>query len=314
MRITSNHAAFHLGGDQRMNLKWLRRRSLAIAIAGGIALMLGGAGLGVGTLLGAVMLSIGGSLFGAAAYSWLVQPKDDLLESFHQHGVLRVFSSRAEELTNSEWEQLVEGVSLHYRALGGAHHGYMSTAPRWEKFRSLFRAAVADRRVSVDLLWLKPDCALAIMRENEEGRSTRDDAIDSIQRFFELWQSLPDDARGRFGLYEYEKTPSCSVVWADETVWVTQYLPARADVFGPGLMLEQPRSRRRRRGLPQGAADTHRDVTPLVSIYTEIFQEVKSTASKITAERVEQLSAYRSSLPSGRKSEADLRRRVEKGE
>jgi hypothetical protein len=285
----------------------LRRWGLAIALSLGLGLILI-AGLTT-AYLSALLLAVGGGILAAAVLALLALPKDEFVERLWDLGVVNVFLSRAKEIPDSDWIDLIRDARHHYRAVGSAHHGYIWTEDKRKEFGEAFQAAIINWLVQVDVLWLNPESRLAVQREAEEQRDTRHDAVEAMEFFARLRDGLPENARSRLSLLEYERTPSCGIVWSDDRVIVTHYLPARADLFAPGLILRQTET------IPRRLRKLVRLKTPkreqLADKYTGIYSELRSVATEITPARL----AHLAELKDGFRrvaSEADLRRDANK--
>lgn len=119
----------------------------------------------------------------------------------------------------------------------------------------------------------------------------------------------------RLILREYTSIPTCGITWADDYLIVTHYLSGELNLTAPGLMLQaNPGIVRRILGRLG-----HSETSPpgLSSAYINNYQEIRGDkwSRPITADRVEQLQAFRSKLEDqvGKQSEAELRRHVTPG-
>lgn len=289
-----------------------RRWSIGFGALAGLVLLVVAAFLRPATWVPDLSLAAGASLVAAAAFVFLALPKDEFVERLGDLGLENVFLNRDKEFGDNDWLDFVKGAKHHYRVLGTGNHGYINSTASAEKFGPAFRDAIERRRVEVELLWLNPESELAARRENEERRGTRSDAIEAMEWFFNLRQSLNDAGKQRLALLEYEQTPACGIVWADDRIVVTQYLPGRANLFEPGLVLHktevtEPRMRRvvtlRRPDQAEQLAD----------VYISAYREIQVSAKPITTERIDALKRARAGFANA-PSESVLRSEARKEE
>jgi hypothetical protein len=276
-----------------------RQRGVALSLVIGIILVVVGAFLSsTASVASLILLTVGGALVATGIVAWLALPKEHLVAELARLGVTKVIVNRV-ELGDDYYADLLGACQSHYRALGTSHHRYFRVAQSEARFKSAFQHA-ANKGVRVEVIWLKPDCPLASQRANEEGRATKRDAIISIGQFAEIREGLKGKAKANFTLREYEMTPSCGIVWADNVLVISNYLPAAANVFSPGLILRQRRddiwgSLSRRVGL--GTANE------LAEVYVGAFIEVAAKSTEINEVRLHQL---KEALPAEGISESDL--------
>ncbi len=250
-------------------------------------------------------LTIGGALIAAAVLAYFALPKDEFVERLWDLGIINLFMRRAKDIADDDWVQFVTTARHHYRVLGAGNHGYLSSEPTAEKFHSAFQYAIANHHIDVEILWLNPQTQLAERREAEERRDTRFDSVEAIDWFYALAESLGAD-KPHLRLFEYESTPSCGIVWADDRLIVTQYLPAQADLFAPGLILRKTESvPRRLRKLVHLAPGRERE--QMADVYISAYKQVRSHAKEITKDRLTELKQASEAFPHHR-SEAVLRK------
>jgi hypothetical protein len=84
---------------------------------------------------------------------------------------------------------------------------------------------------------------------------------------------------------EYNKTPSCGIVWTERGMIVTHYLPAKADVFAPGYVLQEPLMRRFDISQVFGRPRTD----TILDVYCDVYKEVRGSATDITEARLGEL-------------------------
>jgi hypothetical protein len=252
---------------------------------------------------GTILVGLGVALLATFLLAVISLNRDDLLEALFRQGVIEVFPSRAGRTPDSYWDGLLTNVSRHYRVLGVANHAYSSTEAKKRRYRELIRSAI-DRGVEVEFIWLSPTCPAAPIRENEEGRGTRKDTVNSIRWFWSLREELEETQRGRLAMKEHEHIPSCGITHADESLTVTHYVPGQDNWDSPGWILTESRYPFFRRLLALFRPDYSKN--ELVEVYLNTYTEVSGTATRIDADRVAALTAR---LPEyeGKPSEVDLR-------
>lgn len=286
-------------------LKLLNRRNLQIAIGlGAISTILANA-LVWPHLLTATLLAIGGAVLAAAILAYLALPTEEIAQYLWDRGLSDVFLNRRNDLPTEFWLGLINKSRHHFKTLGPAHHGYLSDHDTREAFNAAFRNAI-NRGVEIELLWLKPESDEAKIRESEEGRDTRWDAVDAMEFFSGFKAQVAAKPTGRLTMWEYVATPSCGIVWADNQVVVTHYLSPKPNLFAPGLILRQTEPQ------PKGPRKLLNQVLPrtkqLPDIYTGMYNEIREKATEITAERLAALVELKPSYQIKKISEANLRK------
>ena len=198
----------------------LRKRATMVALVFGVALVVLGAGLGVASVGGILSLGVGSSLIAASLYTSFAEFREGFAESLLEQGLVGLFSNRVREFDDVAWNDMIRGTRDHYRVLGVANHGYVRTQELKDSTHEALLGALR-RGVTVEILWLNPEHTLADVREQEEGRTTRRDIVDSIRWFAELRDNLDGEMGQRLRLMEHEATPSCGLTWADDRLVVT---------------------------------------------------------------------------------------------
>jgi hypothetical protein len=253
---------------------------------------------------GTVLVAVGGAMVAAFLIALISLSRDDLLDRLFRQGVVEVFPSRVARCHDEYWRRLLERVSREYRVLGVANHGYTGTAQKRTRYEHLIRAAV-ERGVTVELLWLSPTAPVAPLREQEEGRATRADTVNSIVFFWGMRDRLGPLLRDRLVLREHEHVPSCGLTRADDTLTVTHYVPGQDNLDSPGWILTTTPYPFYRRAL---AFVTRQDLSAdLVEVYLNTYSEVEANSTEITQERVTELEARLAEYDVGKPSEADNR-------
>lgn len=254
---------------------------------------------------GAAVLAVGGSLLASAVFSLVLAPREDWIYSLEDYGVLQVFHDRLQAIDDDEWLHLLRSARNRYGVLGVANHGYVRQ-PVWRTYQHEIIEAVTQREVSVEFLWLDPDCDAAQVRDREEGRGTIRDIIDSILALWELRESLgaQPDAQRRLALKTYERTPTTAITWIDNHLIVTHYLATELNLHAPGILLEDDVVRRMRQRLRGQRCGEFR--SELATKYSQHYEIIRDSGTELTADRIEELRRRRREIGDG-PSEADLR-------
>ena len=258
------------------------RRGYLIAFLMGLVLVALGIPIPFPTSVTNLLIATGAGLIAAAAVAYLAVPRDELADALWELGVIRLLVNRS-ELTDEDYVRLVTSARREYRALGTANHGYINTETAKAEFQGAFMGAAA-RGVKIEIMYLNPDGDLVTHRSNEEGRNTKKDALESIQFFSGLRTDLPTH-KDNIKLFEYDLTPSCGIVWADDHLVVTHYMPARANVLAPGIVLRETNQSRWLRTLPWVG---HRP-TKLTRVYTGMYEQVRGKAKEMSDQRIADL-------------------------
>lgn len=108
-----------------------------------------------------------------------------------------------------------------------------------------------EERINHGLLFkmyfLDPNSKAAELRAEEEkrqrnSRDTKNEIMLSIAKMRDFRQKLDPALRDRLLLYVYTATPSCGLMWIDQTMLVTHYLAGLPDETSPALRLTPPES------------------------------------------------------------------------
>jgi len=284
-----------------------RRYSIGLAALIGVVLVVVAAAIKPTSFVGALCISVGGALIAASVFAFFALGKDEFIERLWDLGVADVFKNRKKDLPDDFWVKLITDARHHYRAVGPAHHGYIGDAPSRRKFTEAFRQAVIDHRVEVEFLWLDPLSDLAAVKEAEEApRTTRHDAVESMEFFWAFREGLEDALKEKVSLRTFKKYPTCGIVWSDGQVLITNYMPFTPDLFSPGLLLHKRQLRfRRLRGFVH--VPTRSTEEQLVDVYTGLYEGLKATGNAISRERLDEFIEAKKGFPHT-PSEADLRR------
>ena len=247
-----------------------------------------------------VLIGAGGSLIAASVYAFLSVARDNFVNTVLRMGIRDLFDDRYKDLGDSEWEPYLQGAKDHYKILGVANHGYLHSESSKQRYGGLFQSA-ARRDVEVELLWLKPDSILAAIRDEEEGRASRADAIKSMRWFWELRGELDPAHQNNFSLKEYELTPTCGITWIDDEIVVTHYLAKKLNLHAPGLIITT-----RPGWWPWARPAVFGRETDLGRKYSDNYTEIAQSAQPLTAERIEELEMTLARVDVG-PSESDFR-------
>lgn len=289
---------------------WVRPRDLVIALLFGAALIaIGALTMGPSQLAGQTLLATGSALFAAAAFAFLAVPRNLWAAELQRNGVIEVFSRRLAAFSDADWEERVREARHHIRILGGSNHGYIGRdGAMWATtYQQTFKALV-DRGVHVEVLWNDPTKAAAEASEREERRRARADAVESMEHFLALKESLPERVRDQLVLREYDDPPSCGLVWIDDKLVVSHYLPGRPHFESPGLVLAVPSAN----WLRTGVRGVRRRVTgpqaeTICDVYTSTYQQICSSERTRLVDRPRVDALKKRDFPSEFPSEADIR-------
>ncbi|HEX8103245.1 MAG TPA: hypothetical protein VF533_11580 [Solirubrobacteraceae bacterium] len=255
------------------------RRSLQLLGVIAVIAIAFGVNVGPTTAAGAVLVSVGTSLAASVIVAAFALEREAFAQLIMDLGVDALFRDRKREFDDDFWTRMVERARSHYRVLGTANHGYWHDEQAREDTKRTLRDAIVKRQVEVEFLFLRPDGDLCGRRGKEEQRDTRKDALASIEQFWLFRESLPEDARRRLLLKEYEVTPSCGITWADDTLLVTHYLAGRNNLGSPGILLRSGRPMLQGVLRPVSGSEPP---APLTDIYIRNYREIASPAKSTT--------------------------------
>lgn len=273
--------------------------------------------LGVVSLLAAIplrsleplLLGLGSSLIASYVFARFALVPDELTESMMALGVREIFSDRRRDLRDDFWLELLQNAKHYYQVLGTANSGYAGDQPRRDKFGPAFLAAVR-RNVVVTIIWLDPESTVAQIRDQEEGRATRLDTVNSIIWFWECREGLSVPERERLRLLLHGETPTCGVTWVDEQVVVINYLARTLNLEAPGMLLSTTRHRWPVLHRLIGATPAE---GALATSYTNNLRDVEARSRPINARDVERLETLRPSFDTG-PSQASIRKMLDDAE
>jgi hypothetical protein len=267
---------------QESDLDKLRRMASLFGLSLGVILLIVGAYVHMGAL-NTVLIAVGGGVVAAAGYDGVTRIRHDKWYEINRSGLLDVFENRKNAFKDQDWVEKVRGATKTFRVLGVANHGYVRSEARKTETENAFRKCLSRKDVEVSILWLDPRTDHAVIRERQEGRSTRADIVRAIVAFWEIRSRLPADAQARMHFSVYAATPSLGITWHDEELVVTHYLEVETNLNSPGLILTEAAFR--------SAGKTQSDARSLTKRYTEAYDEIRSKAEKIDQRLLDELKA-----------------------
>jgi len=195
----------------------------------------------VGEIVGSLLVSVGAAIIAAAIFAYLTPFNEPAFRRFLSLGIEYVWPSRR-AVGEKYWVDRLHGAEEKCVLLGIAHEGWCND----KRF-----APTLYERLGHGLLFkmffLNPESTAAALRATEEkglknGRDTQHQIRQSIQTMWDSRRGLESGLRDRLRLYVYTATPSCGLMWIDQTMLVTHYLAGLPDVTSPALLLEPPQS------------------------------------------------------------------------
>jgi hypothetical protein len=283
-------------------------KSTRLQIAGvlGAALVLVGCfAVDPKSTLGVVLVALGTGVVAATLVAAIALEREDFAQMVMGLGVQDVFHDRSAHFDNDFWNRMIKAARQRFRVLGVANHGYA----RNETIKGETAEALTDavnRGVHVEFLWLDPEHPLAEIREEEEGRRTRDEIIESIEFFWDLATKQDPKAKGELVLKVHTAIPTCGINLSDDLMIVSHYLSERLNLGAPGLVLGPSMSLVDRLAeLVRLGANRLPEIT---EVYMANYKEISAGSNRIDQARVDRIVAQKGSFAgSGYPSEADLR-------
>ncbi len=186
----------------------------------------------IGPIVGSLLVGVGAAVIAAAIFAYLSPFNEPAFREFLSLGIGGVWSSR-QAINETYWVDRLHGAEAKCTLLGIAHGKWCTD----ERFHPTLRERL-NHGLMFRMLFLNPESTAAELRATEEkrqknGRDTRDAIRQSIKTMWEFRQSLEAGPRDRLQLYVYSATPSCGLMWIDQTMIVTHYLPGQPDVTSP---------------------------------------------------------------------------------
>ena len=220
--------------------------------------------------------SVGASLVATSIASWLVTREPRSWEKICAAGVMSVFIDRA-RLPPGEWHQILLDAKRECNILGIALRVWIED----KQVKPAIKATLA-KPVPIKVLFLDPMSETAKIRAGEERMRDSIHAIaDSISRFWELRESLPGEQKERLDLRTYKNTPTCSIIWTDNQMIVTNYVVSADNVDSPGCVISDVSPST---GL---FVKLRKDRRCLFDVYRDNFNRVLETSQQLTQEIVD---------------------------
>lgn len=226
----------------------------------------------------AVMSSVGASLVATSIASWFVLRQPRAWEKIFAAGVTKVFLERDKDIPAAKWHEVIRGAKRECNILGIALHGWVEDT----ETEPAIKECVA-KCVPIKILFLDPESNAAKIRQKEERarRDTIHEIAHAIKRFWEIREDLPDEQRERLDLRIYDNTPSCSIIWTNNQMVVTNYVVSVPNVRSPGCIISDisPST-----GL---FVKLRKDKRCLFDVYRDNFNTVFKASRELTKELVE---------------------------
>lgn len=222
---------------------YLRMRSQMVGFVVGLLLASVSAWLWhrgiIDSIIGSLLVGVGAAVIAAAIFAYLSPFNEPAFRRFLSLGIEDFWSSR-NIIDDWYWVDRVHGAEQKCTLLGIAHGKWCDD----ERFHPTLRERL-NHGVVIKMLFLNPESSGAKLRESEErrngkGRSTTEVIKKSIEAMWEFRKGLEAGQRDRLRLYVYDATPSCGLMWIDQTMLVTHYLPGESDLTSPALLIMPP--------------------------------------------------------------------------
>lgn len=225
-----------------------------------------------------IVSSIGASLIATSIAAWLALRGSRFVEHIIAVGVISVFLERDKDIPATQWTELIRQAKRQCNILGIALHGWAED----EYTEPAIRECVA-REVPIKILFLNPDSNAAMIRQQEESakRDTVHEIKHAITRFWEMKENLPPEQQNFLNLCIYDNTPSCSIIWTDKQMVVTNYVVSVPNVRSPGVIISDVS---KSIGL---FVKLKKDKRCLFDVYRDNFNTVLRASQELTRELVE---------------------------
>jgi hypothetical protein len=192
----------------------------------------------IGPILGTFLVGLAAAVLAAAIFAYISPFNEPAFRRFLSLGVEKVWPSR-QAIEDPYWVDRVHGAKMKCTLLGIAHGKWCDD----QRFRPTLHERL-NHGLMFKMFFLDPESPAADLRAIEEmrqnGRDTRDAIRKSIKAMWEFRQGLDAGLKDQLRLYVYTATPSCGLMWIDQTMVVTHYLPALPDVTSPALLITPP--------------------------------------------------------------------------
>jgi hypothetical protein len=183
-------------------------------------------------------VGVGSSILAAAIVAALSPASETGYRKFISFGIVDMWSSRNAIKDWVDWMQKARETCVLF---GIAHGGWCDDA----RFAPALKERLSQG-VSFKVLFLDPSSKAAEIRADEEkgikrGRNTQTKIKESIQKMWNIRESLTPGQREQLRLFVYSATASCGLTWVDQQMIVTHYLAGLPDETSPALFLTRPR-------------------------------------------------------------------------
>jgi hypothetical protein len=255
--------------------------------------------------LGVVLIAVGTGVISATIVAAIALEREDFAQTVMGLGVQDVFGDREAHFDNDFWNRMIKAARQRFDVLGVANHGYIRNAPIKQETEDAITDAVR-RGVRVEILWLDPENPLADIREQEEGRRTRDEIIESIEFFWNLKHKLGSDPKGDLVLKVHTAMPTCGLNVSDDLMVVSHYLSERLNLGAPGLVLGPSMSLVDR--LVELVRRGESRLPKITEVYMSNYTQISSDSTEIDQARIDRIVPLKGTFSgSSNPSEADLR-------
>ncbi len=212
----------------------LRSRSQRIALSVGLVLTIfGTAALYKGMLIrGSLGIGVGSSILAAVIVAYLSPASEAGYRKFISFGIVDMWSSRH---ALKDWVDWLEKANETCVLFGIAHGGWCQDG----RFESALKERLSHG-VSFRMLFLDPNSKAAEIRAREEKRDTKKKIRESIQKMWDIRESIKPGQKEQVRIFVYDATASCGLTWIDQQMLVTHYLAGLPDETSPALLLIRP--------------------------------------------------------------------------
>lgn len=285
-----------------MDLDSGKRFPVLVAFLLGIIFLGFGKASNASTYPGQILLGAGASIIASVVLIVVAGKKEELAERVMKYGIKELFCNRLRDLDENFWTDFIASANQYVKILGVANHGYVTKSDGVVKSNEKEALKkLIEKGVTVTILWLDPMSELARIRDEEEKRGTRTDAIKSILAFHKFRESLVNKNKKNLILKIYNATPTCGLTWVDESMVVTHYLSHTSNQSSPGFVLTNSRIDRLLSRLTRDNGHA-----ALYKMYGDNLNEISRCSLSVDDGTLRNMKALLKKLPE-EKSEADLR-------
>ena len=195
----------------------------------------------IGEIWGSFLLGVGAAIIAAAIFAYFSPFNEPAFRRFLSLSIEYFWPSRR-SIEENYWVDHLHGAKEKCVLLGIAHGGWCKD-PR-------FLPTLKERLnhgLYFEMFFLDPDSRAAELRAAEEkkqrnGRDTKEEIRQSIRKMWAFRLGLEAGLTDRFMVCVYTATPSCGLMWIDQTMLVTHYLAGLPDETSPAILLTPPES------------------------------------------------------------------------